>query len=51
MAYELYKKDMYGNPVPYMVTNNEPTATRLMKAVEGLTSRYVPKHVQTNIKL
>lgn len=51
MAYELYKKDLYGNPVPYMVTNTPDVAERLMKAVEGLTSRYVPKHVQTLIKL
>jgi len=50
--YQLYKDDMWGNKVPYMVADHD-TATRLMKDARNEITRVVnvPRNVQSLIKM
>lgn len=50
--YHLFKNDMWGNKVPYLVTD-KPTADRLVRDVEiDITKAVeVPRNVQTLIKM
>lgn len=50
--YQLYKDDLYGNKVPYMVAT-KPFADRLMRDLKHEITRVVdvPRNVQALIKL
>ena len=50
--YQLYKDDMWGNKVPYMVAT-KPFADQLVRNMKGEITRVVPmpRNVQTLIKM
>jgi hypothetical protein len=39
--YHLFKKDIFGNDVPFMSVSDEAVATRLMKDYKGIVSKVV----------
>lgn len=51
--YGLYRKDLWGNDIPHMVTQDEPVATWLMKAGKDFITKVVevPRNVNSLIKL